>query len=652
MNRLGASSVCRSVQELIMFNRLHEGESLSSPSGRFLLRHDAEGVAALTDETTGEVRWRAGAAGSLVLGQGWAVQVEETETGEVVWRSDLAASGADALVVTDDGDLELLDGRRVRLLNSRTGPVESAALGETAPVTAVTGDRYLERIGGARRHVVVRIPDGSLVVSMRARGYGWSHPLPAPLVEWMDRQPGAVLGWRILPYGDRKTRELCLTDADGTVIWRDDMRDLPAATPPARPHVYGGPELGLGGRLRHQSLTSISGAYTLVHQDDGNLVLYHNPEHRAVWATDTWWAGDGWTDLTEDGELVVRNLCGRPVWRSGTAGSGAQWLVVDDEGGVALLDDAGTAVWEVRTGPHDPAPAGTPARGSALRRGETLQRQSLTSDDGGTVLAHRDDCRIVLHGEDGRRLWDAYHGGDGRAHLTLDGDGMLRVRTADGGVVQELGGPGDELVVEPGRAVLRREDGTVAWQAGEAAADEAAGDHGAWLRHLNDEAYCVTVIHDIAPDEALRRLGADPSQVTTGTWIDLQERADLEDAEPNMAVAAFALGPHTLLVEDNGYRGVDAPELSEGTFAVSCSMSVNAHTGFMVHRDGETVDDLESGDEVTDPELLRALAEMGSDDPQDTAFEHDIELLCRTAGVRPTLADVTGQARLAILDEE
>lgn len=175
-----------------------------------------------------------------------------------------------------------------------------------------------------------------------------------------------------------------------------------------------------------------------------------------------------------------------------------------------------------------------------------------------------------------------------------------------------------------------------------------------WLKRLSEEAYCVTVIHDVEPDETLRRLGADPSQVTTGTWSDLLERADLEEAEPNTVMAAFALGPHTLLVEDNGYRAVNDSGISAGTFAVSSYMSINADFQFMVYRDGEVVDDLsDNGDgEVNSPEARSALEEMGSEDDLDTAFENDIELLCRIAGVRPTAVDVTGTARLAILDEE
>lgn len=152
-----------------------------------------------------------------------------------------------------------------------------------------------------------------------------------------------------------------------------------------------GAEPGRGGRLRHQSLTSISGAYTLMHQDDGDPVLYSNPEHRTVWATNTWWAGDGWTALTEDGDLVVRNLCGAAVWRSGTAGAGAQWLVstaveelggpgdelVVEPGSAVLRHTNGTIVWrngvraEEAEDTNDWAPGpGTPC--PARRRSRTI----------------------------------------------------------------------------------------------------------------------------------------------------------------------------------------------------------------------------------------------------------------------------------------
>ncbi|MFI5689986.1 DUF6461 domain-containing protein [Streptomyces sp. NPDC051636] len=645
---------------LRQFDRLRPDQPLSSPSGRYALHYDATGVAVVTDQATGETRWRAGdtghpAAGWMLLGTSGALQVEQSGHG-TVWVSDIASPEARLLVITDAGDLELVAGDGVALLNSRTGPIEARALHDAAPAASITRETYLVR-GSRQRRLVTRNVDGSLQVT-QVQG-GTSYELVVPLARWLE-QDGTDLTWQMLPDGDRKAWTLCLVNADGQLLWREGMRNVPTVLPPAVPHAYGGPELGRGARLWHQSLTSSSGAYTLVHQDDGNLVLYDNAAHREMWATHTWWAGDGWAELTDDGDLVVRNLCGAAVWRSGTAGSGAQRLRVDDDGGVALLDGSGAEVWRIPSVSTGSMPTAETARGSALRRGQRLQRQSLTSPDGSTVLAHRDDRRIVLFGEDGRWLWHIGIRDAERSSLVLDEDGVLRVREDNGTVALELGGPGEELVVLQGEAQLRTTDGTVVWRNGEriaatVAAAPPAEDFTSWMDALMAEpAYCVTVIHDIEPDEALRRLGAEPDQVTTGTWQDLLERAEREEADEveDIVVAAFALGRHTLLVEDNGWQAIDLPELSEGTFAVSCYRSINADSAFVVLRDGEEVADhgRDTGKaEPTTPEVERALTSMGSENVIRTAFEDDLELLCRTAGVKPTITDVTGPALIAVI---
>ncbi|MGW7576428.1 DUF6461 domain-containing protein [Streptomyces sp. NPDC054765] len=658
------------MRELTQFGRLREDDPLRSPSGRFVLHYDGEGVAVLTDTRTGETTWRAGeegrpAAGNLLLGNRDEVQVERVDGDrETIWWSGIAASGAQELILTDAGDLELLDRARVRLFNSRTGPVETRATHDSAPAADITADRFLVREDGKLRRTVAREQDGSLRVCEHTRNGGMSYTMSGPLVLWLE-QDETVLTWRLLPE-DGKPRwwTLCLTDSDGSVLWSELRRNLETALPPAEPHAYGGPELGAGGRLRHQSLTSPSGTHTLVHQEDGDLVLYCNPAHRAVWSTGTWWAGGGWAELTADGDLVVRNPYGAAVWRSGTAGSGERRLVVGDDGRVALRDTGGVEVWAVAAHTSCAEPGTNTARGSVLRRGQTLQRQSLTSADGGTVLVHREDRRLVLHADDGQWIWNACGWDAERSALALDEDGMLRVRAEDGGVALELGGPADELRVLPGEVQLCRADGTVVWRNGAEVAEPEPGtppaedaddaeDFESWMDELTGgQAYCATVIHHTTPDEALRRLGAEPDRITTGTWDDLRTQGEIEGVDiDDLVVAAFALGPHTLLVEDNGWTGVNSPQLSQGTFAVSCYMSINADASFVVLRDGEVVaDHSDNGSaEPTTPEVQAALDAMGADDPLDAAFEYDLELLCRTAGVRPTVADVTGVARWAII---
>jgi len=191
---------------------------------------------------------------------------------------------------------------------------------------------------------------------------------------------------------------------------------------------------------------------------------------------------------------------------------------------------------------------------------------------------------------------------------------------------------------------------------------EERGFSEAWMEEgLGMEGvYCVTLIHDITPDEALLRFGAPEDAIFTATWPELLERANFEEADvEDHVVAAFPLGPHTLLVEDNGWHGVRRPDLSAGTFAVSSYCSVNADTAFVVSRDGvvlASLDELEpSSAEGADPGVLtEALAEMGIDDPEafdedEDNFLDDLELLCRLTGVSPTVADVTRPTRVAII---
>ncbi|MGN2636398.1 DUF6461 domain-containing protein [Nocardia takedensis] len=188
-------------------------------------------------------------------------------------------------------------------------------------------------------------------------------------------------------------------------------------------------------------------------------------------------------------------------------------------------------------------------------------------------------------------------------------------------------------------------------------------DFTAWMEYglgIDNLGYCATVIHDIDQDEALRRFGASDAQIYTATWADLLNRVDAENAiRGNHILAAFALGSHALLVEAFGYQGAQRPELSRGTFAVSTRCSINADSTFLVSRDGEVLATFEencpgdaegSGIEV----LAEALSDMGIDDPrafdedEDSILE-DLELLCRVAEVRPTMADVAGPARVALV---
>lgn len=101
------------------------------------------------------------------------------------------------------------------------------------------------------------------------------------------------------------------------------------------------------------TLTSPNGVYTLVLQNDGNLVIYNNSKGRAIWAAPNTWhntdyivfgskyglqcvkydtatafhfsfvvraPGAAYLSMQNDGNLVIYNSYWQPLWASGTYG--------------------------------------------------------------------------------------------------------------------------------------------------------------------------------------------------------------------------------------------------------------------------------------------------------------------------------------------
>ncbi|WP_216895856.1 hypothetical protein [Nocardia alni] len=328
---------------------------------------------------------------------------------------------------------------------------------DSAPAAEITSDGYLYRRNarGAITHTVQREPDGSLL----ATGKNESVWLDLPLAQWFE-QAGTILTWRRLADAGLT---LCLLDAAGNPLWRQNSPSSTTTPPPARPHEYGGPTLEPGSRLRRQSLTSPSGSHTLLHHHNGNLVLYCNTTHTPVWMTGTDWLGDSRLDLTSAGDLVLRTSCGAPVWHSGTTNLGVIRLEVRDDGALALLNATETIVWQaLGHAPCSTASGLTPPRGAVLRRGQSLHNQSLTSAHRDVVLAHEPGNGIWLYDADGAPAW--YAGTATSAGLTLDIDGYLRVLADNGTPLEQLAGPADHLEVESsGEIRLYTEDSTVVW---------------------------------------------------------------------------------------------------------------------------------------------------------------------------------------------
>jgi len=101
-----------------------------------------------------------------------------------------------------------------------------------------------------------------------------------------------------------------------------------------------------------QSIASADGAFMLVYQTDGNLVIYHStPGDRftnPIWATGTNGTAPGVCVMRRDGNLVIYDPAMQTVWASGTDGHPDVFLWLKSNGQLVLHRN-GNVIWQVGT---------------------------------------------------------------------------------------------------------------------------------------------------------------------------------------------------------------------------------------------------------------------------------------------------------------
>lgn len=118
-----------------------------------------------------------------------------------------------------------------------------------------------------------------------------------------------------------------------------------------------GQNLTAAGGDAQSTLFSANGAAKLVHQSDGNLVLYRISDGTALWSTNT--AGQPSTHAVqqEDGNFVLYNGS-VPLWNAGTFGQKGAWLKLQDDCSL-VIHTTGGPIWSTNTlcnPPQDPPP--------------------------------------------------------------------------------------------------------------------------------------------------------------------------------------------------------------------------------------------------------------------------------------------------------
>ncbi|GAB3249174.1 DUF6924 domain-containing protein [Kineosporia babensis] len=233
-----------------------------------------------------------------------------------------------------------------------------------------------------------------------------------------------------------------------------------------------------GEHLSDRAVSSPNGEFSLVHQHDGNVVIYRNADGHAVWATGTNFQGDvdlgartGRLTLRENGSLAVQDSDGIYLWQSPAQPNPAQLsLVVTDRGQALLVDGSGREVWYSPRPPEYWRVWKSVSDGHRLRRGQTLRGQSLTSANGRFTLVWDHGGQVYLREKDvGVRWLRRLEPGAG---LVMDDEGSLDVRHPNGTVSSWTLAPSWQgvhecYVSDEGRITLADGSGQVLW-AGEA----------------------------------------------------------------------------------------------------------------------------------------------------------------------------------------
>jgi hypothetical protein len=246
--------------------------------------------------------------------------------------------------------------------------------------------------------------------------------------------------------------------------------------------------------MSRRAVSCPSGEYSVVHQHDGNVVVYRNADRFAVWAAGTVYQSSVWSpetlatrdlgrvygragrlELEEDGNLVIYCADDKARWTSGVGTYPPLGLMIHDAGRLVVMSVKNTFPW---SSPYPPARWegwNRTGDGRRLRRGQCLRNASLISDDGRFTFVVGEDTAVYLCHTDGPVEW-AVPKVDGEG-FELTADGRLVVRAADGGErpADSLGitassaaelaarGAAELLVTDDGDLVIRDGGGAVIW---------------------------------------------------------------------------------------------------------------------------------------------------------------------------------------------
>ena len=337
---------------------LHAEQALWSPNGRYTLSYQTDGNLVLYGPAGALFQTETGgrAAGVVIMQQDGNLQIHAQ--GEPVRQVNSEKSEPGAwLVLQDDGNAVIYKPAGGHVWASQTGipmvaPVQN---NQIRPGQGLYPGQSVWSNNG--RYALWYQTDGNLVLNGPAgvvKAWNTTDMLPGILIMQEDghlvlHSPGGravrIIGGTPDHPGAffvlQDNAEAAIYTADfQTKIWASDtgVPDGPVAT---SPYMRAGEIL----LPNHGRITSPEGAYGLVYQPDGNLVL-SGPNDVYLWDTATDHKPVGVVIMQDDGNLVITSYGGRCIWDTSTHGNPGSFAMVRYDGKFVITKPDGDVIFQ------------------------------------------------------------------------------------------------------------------------------------------------------------------------------------------------------------------------------------------------------------------------------------------------------------------
>jgi hypothetical protein len=325
---------------------LNAGDYIISPNGKFVTTMQYDGN--LVTYTGNRAVWNSGTPGSYgnyAVFQNDGNFVVYTAAGNALWWTGTWGMSADRVTIGDDGNLRVYTSTTEKYnTNNKVNTYAVNKVGnQIASETRLNPGDYVQSLD--YRYSLVMQSDGNLVMYSADGAPIWNSGTGGKPGSYAVLQndgnlvvynaANAPLWWT--GTWSKGASTLKMQNDGNLVLYRNSDNEFTWATwshqNNYQVNTYISTQIASGTTLHAgEYLRSPDWRYTLVMQEDGNLVVYYVDRYTPIWSSRTWNNGGAYATLQNDGNFVVYDKDGKALWNTYTYSQGASVLKMQNDG--------------------------------------------------------------------------------------------------------------------------------------------------------------------------------------------------------------------------------------------------------------------------------------------------------------------------------